>query len=439
MSLFSTTGLATASVKARPSAFVGTWAALVFSATVVTACTALAVSAARVPVSPQQAELYDVGLAFTQLAIYLSIFVIGQVMSLAVAQRHRESALLRAVGAEPAQIRRMVATEALWTAVLALPVGYGLGALLARLWFAGLASAGMTPDAMTLGVGWPPLAAAAGVLLICSQAGGRIGAWRASRTRPSAALTGSAVPGSDRPGRVRGIASVVLFAAAAALTVAAGASSVEDAASEIPIVLLTYLVAIGLAGPWIGRAATALAAPLLRRCGVVGELAVAGCRARSRRLSSAITPIALVTAFAVAQLVSLTGSGEMDVMAVFGTLLYVGFTGLVAANTLVMLTIERLRELSLLRTVGAEDHQVIAVVATEAAVTTLAGLGTGILAACAVIVPLGTKVGTPVSGLPAWVWAVIVVSGAGLVLTASCAPLVRMLRVRPIEGVLRRS
>ncbi|NGO72164.1 ABC transporter permease [Streptomyces boncukensis] len=440
MSLFAptTTGLATASVRARPSAFAGTFAALVFSATVVTACVALAVSAAKAPVSPKQAELYDVGVAFSNLTVYLAIFVIGQVMSLAVAQRGRESALLRAIGAEPKQIRRMVATEALWTSVLALPVGYGLGALLARVWFDGMAANGMVPDGMTLTVGLIPLFTTAGVLVVCSQLGGMIAAWRASRTRPSAALADSAVQGGGRAGRVRATAAVAFLVGAIGLSVAAGAGSVEDAASEIPVVLLAYLVAIGLAGPWIGRAATAVAAPLLRRYGgVAGELAIAGARARSRRLAAAITPIAMMTAFAVVQFVSLTG--EMDWMAVFGTLLYAGFTGLVAANTLVMLTLERLREFSLLRTVGAEKRQVRAIVVAESAITALAGLGGGALAAIAVLAPLGQKVGTPLSGLPVWVWAAMLVSGTGLVLAAHCAPLARMLRVRPIDGVTRRS
>jgi putative ABC transport system permease protein len=440
MSFLATNGLATASVKARPSAFVGTFAALVFSATVVTACVAVAVSAAGVPASAEQAELSDMGVAFSLLTVYMSVFVIGQVMSLAVAQRRRESALLRAVGAGPWQIRRMVATEALWTALLALPVGYGLGALLARVWYDGMAGQGMIPDGMALRVGLPPLFAAAGVLVVSSQLGGMIAAWRASRTRPWAALADTTVQGGERPGRVRGFASLAFLFGAGALTVAAGAGSAEDAASEIPLVLLAYLVSIGLAGPWIGRLATAVAAPLLRGLGgVAGELAVAGCRARSRRLSAAITPIALVTAFAVAKFVSLTGAGDPDWMEIFGTLLYAGFAGLVAANTLVMLTLERLREFSLLRTVGAGKDQVVAVVAAEGAVTALAGLGTGALAACAVMVPLGGKTGTPIGGLPWWAWAAIAVCGFVLVWGASCAPLRRMLRVRPIDGVTRHS
>ncbi|MCG7285113.1 ABC transporter permease [Cellulomonas sp. ACRRI] len=435
-----TIGLATASVRSRPSAFAGTAAALACCTAAVTACVTLAFSAARLPVSAQQAELYDVGFAFSQLAVYLSVLVIGQVMSLAVAQRGRESALLRAVGAEPRQIRRMVATEALWTCVPVLPVGYALGVALAHAWLAVLGANGMTPDGLVLVAGWPVAATTTGVVLVCSQLGARVGAWRASRVRPAAALAATAVPGGARAGRVRAVVAVLVLAGAAGLTVVAGASSAADAASEVPIVLLAYLIGIGLAGPWIGWSVTALVAPvLLRHVGVAGELAVAGCRARSRRLSSAITPVALVTAFTVVQLVSMTGAGEPDVMAVCGTLLFVGFTGLVSASTLVMLTVERLREISLLRTVGAEARQVVAVVAIEAGVTALAGLGTGILAACAVLVPLGEKVGTPVSGLPAWVWAATLVCGTALVLTASCAPLARMLRVRAVEGVLRYS
>ncbi|MEV7325644.1 ABC transporter permease [Streptomyces sp. NPDC093970] len=440
MTLFRPTGLATASVKARHSAFAGAFAALAFSATVTTACVAMAVSASRVPVSPKQAELYDVGIAFSNLTVYMAIFVIGQVMSLAVAQRGREIALLRAIGAEPKQIRRMVATEALWASALALPVGYGLGALLAHVWFDGMAAQGMVPDGMTMDVGLIPLFTTAGVLVVCSQLGGKIAAWRASRTRPSAALARSAVPGSDRAGRIRAVTSLLVLGAAAVLSVVAGASSAKDAASEIPIVLLAYLIAIGLAGPWIGRVATAVVAPLLRRCGgVAGELAVLGARARSRRLAAAIAPIAMMTAFAVAQFVMLAGAEEMDWMAVFGTLLYAGFTGVVAANALVMLILERVREFALLRMVGAEKRQVTAVVVAESGITALAGLGAGALAGLAVLVPLGQKVGTPVSGVPVWGWGAMLVSGAGIVLAAYCAPLARLLCVRPIDGVTRYS
>jgi putative ABC transport system permease protein len=301
----------------------------------------------------------------------------------------------------------------------------------------------MAPAGVSFHVGWQSLVTAGGVLLVCSQLGGLIAGWRASRTRPSAALAESSVQGGERAGTVRGMASLVALAGAVALTVVAGAGSAENAAEVIPLVLLAYLVAIGLAGPWIGRCTIALFTPLLRAFGgAPGELAVAGTRARARRLSAAITPVALVTAFGVAKLSSFTGSGAgsgEDWGEVFGTLLYVGFAGLVAANTLVMLSLERLREFSLLRAVGADQRQIVRTVATECAIITVAGVGAGVAAGCAVMLPLGARTGTPLSGVPGWAWLAVVLCGAMLVGVSSGAPLLRMLRVRPMDGLTRHS
>ncbi|MFJ2767201.1 FtsX-like permease family protein [Streptomyces sp. NPDC087300] len=159
MSVRRPTGLATAAVRSRPSALAGTFAALVLTATMVTAGVSMAVSASAVPpgagpaVRAQLADLTDMGIGFCVMSVYLSIFVISQVMALAVAQRKRESALLRAIGAEPRQIRRMVAVEALGTALAALPFGYGLGALLGHFWLDGLTAHGMAPAGVSFHVG----------------------------------------------------------------------------------------------------------------------------------------------------------------------------------------------------------------------------------------------------------------------------------------------
>ncbi|MFJ2767200.1 FtsX-like permease family protein [Streptomyces sp. NPDC087300] len=279
-------------------------------------------------------------------------------------------------------------------------------------------------------------------MVVCSQLAGLVAGWRASRTRPSAALAESAVQGGEHVGMLRGVASLVALAAGVVLTVVAVEGPVENASQTIPLVLLCHLAAIGLAGPWIGRCVSALCAPLLRASGgAPGELAVAGTRARARRLSAAITPVALVTAFAVAELTTATGSGTDSAAdrwgEVFLTLVVVSFGGLVAANTLVMLALERLREFSLLRVVGARRWQIVQTVATEGAIITLAGVGTGAAAGCAVMLPLGARTGTPLSGLPGWAWLAVALFGAALVAVSSGAPLLRMLRVRPMDGLTR--
>ncbi|MDG4864233.1 ABC transporter permease, partial [Streptomyces sp. T-3] len=252
--------------------------------------------------------------------------------------------------------------------------------------------------------------------------------------RPGAALGETAAPGNGMT-RARGIAAAVVLTGACALTVLMGIQG-EKAAESVPIVLLAMLVGVGLAGPLIGRATAALlSGPLCRLAGIEGELAVANSRARARRLSAAITPVALMVSFALAKLTLLTAPGPMDWMEVFGTLLYVGFTALVAANTLVMVTLERVRELSLLRAVGAEDPQVVRTVLLEAVVTVVAALGTGIAAVCAALLPLGDVGGASLTRLPATAWLGTGAVVAALVLASTALPLRRVLRVRPMAGM----
>ncbi|MFE7171331.1 FtsX-like permease family protein [Streptomyces sp. NPDC057616] len=448
MSILRPAGLAVAAIRSRPSALAGTFAAFVLTGTVVTASVGMTVSASSVPPGAdavsrgQLAELSDMGIAFANMMAYLAIFVIGQVLALAVAQRARESALLRAIGAEPKQVRRMVAAEAIGAALAALPVSYGLGTLLGRAWLDVMVTNGMAPAGVSFRLGWQSLVTTASVLVVCAYLGSLLAAWRASRTRPAAALAASVVQGGARTGPVRATASLVALAGAVVMTVVAAVGPAEEAGELIPVVVLGYLVAIGLAGPWIGRCAIALCAPVLRTFGrAPGELAEAGTRARVRRLSAAITPVALVTAFGVVKLSSFTGTGEGggDWGEIFGTLLYVGFAALVAANTLVMLGLERLREFSLLRVIGAERWQIVRTVATEGAIVTVAGVGSGVVVGCAVMVPLGAIVGAPLSGVPVWSWLAVALCGAVLVGLSSGAPLLRMLRVRPMDGLTRHS
>lgn len=429
-------GLARASVRARPSAFGGVLAALVLSATVITASVAVLRTASGAPPSEARETLTTMGLGFTIVTVYLSVFVIGQVMALSVAQRARENALLRAVGALPWQLRRTVATEALLTALPALPAGYGLGTLLAHVWFDGMDRAGLIPPGVRLTVGGVPLLVAAAVLVVTSQLGGLLAAQRAARSRPAAALGESGTPGSGVTA-VRVLGALLALGGALALTAVTAAGPPEDVGEHLPLVLLAHLVAVGMAGPAVGLLATAVAAVPLRLFGdgAAGELAVAHNRARARRLSSAITPVALVVSFALVKFAALAGTSEPSWIDIFGTGLYAGFAALVSANTVVMLTAERGREIALLRAVGASSGQVVRMMLTEALLVSGAGFGTGAAVALAVTVPLGDAAGAPLSALPALGWAGTAAGALGLVLAAMAVPLARHL-ARPPGAVV---
>ena len=69
-----------------------------------------------------------------------------------------------------------------------------------------------------------------------------------------------------------------------------------------PLVLLLFLVSVSLLGPLLARAATEILGVPMRLFGATGELATLNGRARARRLSSAIVPVALVVAFGVTKI-----------------------------------------------------------------------------------------------------------------------------------------
>ncbi|HZB35688.1 MAG TPA: FtsX-like permease family protein [Gaiellaceae bacterium] len=70
-------------------------------------------------------------LAFAAVALFVGAFVIFNTMSITVAQRTRELATLRTIGASRAQLRRAVLLEALAIGAAASLIGLGLGILLA--------------------------------------------------------------------------------------------------------------------------------------------------------------------------------------------------------------------------------------------------------------------------------------------------------------------
>jgi putative ABC transport system permease protein len=135
-------------------------------------------------------------LGFAGVALLVGTFLILNTFSIIVAQRTRELALMRAIGASGRQVIRSVLVEAvaigLVASILGLAAGIGVGALLAYVFgqFGGLELAG---------VGVPPIAVissfAVGILITVIAA--LIPAMRASRIPPIAAMQDVATP--DRP------------------------------------------------------------------------------------------------------------------------------------------------------------------------------------------------------------------------------------------------
>ena len=153
-------------------------------------------------------------LAFAGIALVVATFSIHNTFSILVAQRTRESALLRAIGASRRQVVVSVALEALVIGVVASAIGFGAGLGLAAGLQALMSGAGLALPSTGLVVTTGTIVTAALVGVLTTLVASVTPAIRASRVAPLAALREVAV---DRSGasKVRAILGVLITGAGA--------------------------------------------------------------------------------------------------------------------------------------------------------------------------------------------------------------------------------
>ena len=137
-------------------------------------------------------------LGFAGVALFVGIFLILNTFSIIVAQRTRELALMRAIGASRRQMITSVMVEALAVGLLAsilgLAAGIGAGAGLAKL-FSSLGSDSLRIE--SIGVPAAAVIASFVVGMVVTLVAALLPAVRASRIAPVAAMQEAAIP--DRP------------------------------------------------------------------------------------------------------------------------------------------------------------------------------------------------------------------------------------------------
>ncbi|MFD7020761.1 FtsX-like permease family protein [Streptomyces sp. NPDC059928] len=439
------TGLVRSALRGHRPALAGTFVAALFAATVVSASMTLLVStsadglSARARAVLAANDIGDMAVVMLIGSIYMSIFVIASTMGTAVAQQHREFALVRAIGARPRQVRRAVVVQAVATAGPAALAGFLLGGgLLGRVWFAGLRDHALVPAEVGYRFTWLALPVCLAVAVVTSALAALLASLRVSLLRPARALE-EAVAGRRELGRVRALLGVPAVAGGGALSVSLAHQSSDRAAQASFLVLLLFCVGTGLLGPKVvGPAARLVAAPA-RRFGGSARLAVLNVRSQPRRFSAAVVPLVLVTGFGLTKIATHTtaahytgsaGSPGSVWLDYFGTGLYAGFAAIAAANTLAMISFERRRDLALLRVVGALPGQVRSMAAWEAGIVAATALSLGTGVALATLAPMLTAAfGSWVPYLP-WPTA-LGMAGATLLLALLATGL-------PVRAALRR-
>ncbi|MFB7338337.1 FtsX-like permease family protein [Streptomyces adustus] len=229
----------------------------------------------------------------------LTVFVVASTMSLALSHRRRETALLRAVGATPRQIRRMVAAEALIVALLGGVLGWPLGVAVVHWIRDRLAGHGIVPPDFQPVIGPLPAVGAVVITVLAACTAALVAGRRATRIRPLEAL-GEAAVERRKLGRARLITAGMLVLGAVALFVTGLAQRGDFAtlAGLANSLVLVMVIAAAVLGPLLSRASMRVLGPLLRMSRVSGQLAAANSTAHPRRLAGAVTPLILAVSFA---------------------------------------------------------------------------------------------------------------------------------------------
>jgi len=239
------------------------------------------------------------------LATFVAIFVVSSAFALSVLQRHREIALLRAIGATPRQVRRMIAVEALVVAVAGTAVAAVIGLVMAmgerRLFVA----AGILPTDFQLVIGWIPIAVGLVAAVVTTQLASFASGRRASRVRPIDALRESAVEHrSITPVRAAfGLAALAVGVAVFVTTTRDVTGGGGGGGDDAPAAGLVWLLAAVLLGPLVAIPFIwMLGRPLAAVSPGPGLLAQANARAHLRHLVAVATPLMIAVSLACAQL-----------------------------------------------------------------------------------------------------------------------------------------
>ncbi|WP_244177877.1 ABC transporter permease [Streptomyces atriruber] len=447
-----TTGLARAALRAHRPAFVGTAVAALFAATVVSASTMMlgTTSTDRDGLSPAARRqitengVGDIAVVLLIGSIYMSIFVVVSTMGTAVAQQHRELAMVRSIGAKPRQIRRAVAVQALAASVPAALVGFVLGGFGARWWHAGMVDHGLLPAEAAFRLSWLALPVCVGVAVVTTTVAALLSALRFSLLRPARALS-EAATGRRGLGLLRAPLGVLAVAGACVVSVLLSERPADEAGEGAFLVLILFCVGAGLLGPRLIGPAARLVSAVVGRFGPSARLAMLNVRSQPRRFSAAVVPLILVVGFGLTKIgmhttaQRRTGSagspGEVWLDYV-GTGLYAGFAAIAAANTLAMISFERRRDVALLRVVGSRRAQVGAMAAWEAVVVAGTALLLGTAIALGTLAPvLSTAFGSALPYLPWPVPAGVATATVLLTLLSTVLPVRTVLRKRAITVI----
>lgn len=267
-------------------------------------------------------EQLDVGLGFINIfllvfagiALLVATLLILNTFSILVAQRARELALLRAVGAKRSQVRNSVLLEALIIGVLGASLGLAAGYALTWGILAGLRAVGLDLGPVSPSLSWQAVVSSYAIGIVITMIAAYLPARRASRTRPVEALAAAVQSGPEKVGGLPMVGVVLVELGVAGIVCATWLNVPQPlvwfgvSAAMLLIGMVLAAAVIGAPLVWLfGKAFTAM-------FGEVGKLSQLNAVRQPRRTAATaamlMIGLALVTTVAILASSTTTSLGD---------------------------------------------------------------------------------------------------------------------------------
>ncbi|MFJ4873659.1 ABC transporter permease [Streptomyces sp. NPDC088745] len=237
--------------------------------------------------------LTQVLLGFAAIALFVGVFLISNTFTMLVAQRTKEVALMRAVGASRKQITRSVLAEALIVGLIASVVGFFIGVGMAAAMGPLLDSMDAQMPAGDMVVGVTPVVSALAVGVLITMLAAWLPGRRAAKIPPVAAMNSLHSTPTTKSLVVRNSIGAVLAAVGAALIVL-GSTMGGDGKTVIGGGAFLALLGVIVLIPLLSRPVIGLVQPLLNRVfKISGKLAGLNSVRNPRRTGATASALAI--------------------------------------------------------------------------------------------------------------------------------------------------
>ena len=447
--------LALRSLRFRAGGFLASFVALFLGATIVMAFASMLETGTGEGVSGTSREtLVTMASVVGGFGLVIVVFAVASTLGLAVRQRSAEMAVLRNVGATPAQIGRMIVGEAVVVALVGGLVAIPPALLGGRLLLEALVATDQVAAGVAYRFGALTIGLGLGINVVAATLAAALTARRTARLRATESLLAAAV---DAPGmgKKRVVAAGLFLAIGINLGVVTATvfrGEGYDAMQTAGQASIWASIGVALLAPVLVRAVAAvLAGPLARAAGAGGELAVVNLRQRSQQMASVAMPIVLFTGIATGTLymqgienaaTAAAGVAKSTEQKNIETLNYVVvgmivlFAAIMLVNTLIAATTHRGREFGQQRLAGSTPRQVFAMVTSEAIVLAVTGVLFGSIASLVTVVSYGiARTGSAVPDASIATYLGIVAVAVTVTLATSLGTTRRVLRIPAVEAV----